>query len=376
MSPKKLSAFKVASAYIGTVVGAGFASGQELLQFFGYFGYWGIGGLIFATGLFVYFGFLILKLGAELKADSHLPVIKYAGGKWIGPIIDYIIIFFLFGALTVMAAGAGALFSEQLGLSKILGSGLLIAITVGTVLFGINGVISAISLVVPVLLISVLVISGYVVLNMGIAPGASQIAINAGNPAVPFWPLAAVVYISYNLVVAVAVLAPMGKETGDLKIIKKGALWGGLGLGIGGIAILLALLATLPETAKYELPMIFVSGQISPVIRIGYSLILYLEIYTTAVGSLYGFAVRFTQPKTNRLKMLAVGAGVGAWAAAQFGFTTLVGILFPLVGYAGILMLGGLIYRQFKDFGRVKNLIPQPAYKKYQDKEDQSRDKL
>ncbi len=158
-----------------------------------------------------------------------------------------------------MAAGAGALFSEQLGLSKYLGSGLLIATTLGTVLFGLNGVISAISFVVPVLLASVLTISGYVIVNMGIGAGASQAAINAGNPAVPFWPLAAVVYISYNLVVAVAVLGPMGKETGDLKIVKKGALWGGLGLGIGAIAILLAMLATLPQGAKYELPMIFCS---------------------------------------------------------------------------------------------------------------------
>ncbi|MEL7563778.1 MAG: hypothetical protein AAGU27_02680 [Dehalobacterium sp.] len=375
MSEKKISTFKIAAAYIGTIVGAGFASGQEVLQFFGYFGYWGIAGLLLATGLFIYFGYLILKLGVELKADSHLPVIKYAGGKWIGAIIDYIIIFFLFGALTVMAAGAGALFSEQLGLSKFLGSGLLVATTLGTVLFGLSGVISAISFVVPVLLASVLAISGYVIVNMGIQAGASQAAINAGNPAVPFWPFAAVVYISYNLVVAVAVLAPMGKEAGDLKIVKKGALWGGLGLGVGAVAILLAMLATMPQSATYELPMIFVAGQISPFIKIIYAIILYLEIYTTAVGSLYGFSVRFTQPKTKQLKMLAVGASVGAWAAAQFGFTTLVRILFPLVGYAGILMLGGLIYRQFKPFKEAKNLIPQPAYKKHRDDEDQPEDK-
>lgn len=374
MSVKKLSTFKVASAYIGTVVGAGFASGQELLQFFGYFGYWGIAGLILATGLFIYFGYLILKLGAELKADSHLPVIKYAGGKWIGAIIDYVIIFFLFGALTVMAAGAGALFSEQLGMSKFLGSGLLVATTLGTVLFGLNGVISAISFVVPVLLVSVLAISGYVMVSMGIPAGASQAAINAGNPAVPFWPFAAVVYISYNLVVAVAVLAPMGKETGDLKTVKKGALWGGLGLGIGAIAILLVMLANMPQAAKYELPMIFVAGQISPFIKIVYALILYLEIYTTAVGSLYGFSVRFTQPQTKQLKMLAAGASVGALAAAQFGFTTLVRILFPLVGYAGILMLGGLIYHQFKPFGKAKSFMSQPAYKKRKDDEGQPGD--
>lgn len=378
MSKKKISTFKVASAYIGTVVGAGFASGQEVLQFFGFFGLWGLSGLILATGFFVYFGYLIIKLGAKLNADSHLPVIKHAGGKWIGAIIDYVITFFLFGALTVMAAGAGALFSEQLGLPKFWGSLLLVASTLGTVLLGLNGVISAISFVVPVLLVSVLAVCGYVLLSMGIPAGASQAAINEGTPAVPFWPLAALVYVSYNLVVAVAVLAPMGKEAADLKTIKKGALLGGLGLGLGAVAILVAMLTSMPQAAGYELPMIFVAGQISPLIRIGYAIILYLEIYTTAVGSLYGFSARFAKPQSKELKMLAAGASAAALAAAQFGFTTLVRILFPLVGYAGILMLGGLVYQQLKSLPMmkgmkgmrgiktIKNFIPQPAYKKYE----------
>jgi uncharacterized membrane protein YkvI len=55
LNTKKFSALKVAFAYIGTVVGAGFASGQEILQFFSYFGYWGLVGLLLAAGLFVYF---------------------------------------------------------------------------------------------------------------------------------------------------------------------------------------------------------------------------------------------------------------------------------------------------------------------------------
>ncbi|MDD2497211.1 MAG: hypothetical protein PHY90_03610, partial [Desulfitobacteriaceae bacterium] len=136
MGQKKLSAITVAMAYIGTVVGAGFASGQEVLQFFGFFGFWGLAGLMLAMVLFSYFGYLILKLGDELDADSHLPIIKHAGGKWIGGIIDYVIIFFLFGALAVMGAGAGALFSEQFGLPNFLGSVILIGVSLFTVLLG------------------------------------------------------------------------------------------------------------------------------------------------------------------------------------------------------------------------------------------------
>lgn len=365
MTVKKLSTFKIAAAYIGTVVGAGFASGQEVLQFFGYFGYPGLAALVLATLLFIYFGYLILKLGHELKADSHLPLIRYAGGKWAGAFVDYVITFFLFGALTVMAAGAGALFSEQLGLSKLLGSLILIITSLGTVLLGLNGVISAISFMVPVLLATVVYVGFSTLWTMGLHPGVSAAAVKAGNPAVPFWPLSAVVYISYNLVLAVAVLAPLGKEAGSIADVKKGALWGGLGLGVGAALIFLSMMAYMPKAAGFEIPMIYVAGQITPTARIFFALVLYMEIYTTAVGSLYGFAVRFTKPGSARLKIVAALASGGALLAARFGFTALVRVLFPLVGYAGLLMLGGLVYHQAMPYlkGQFKFNLPVPAQK-------------
>ncbi|MDK2925864.1 MAG: hypothetical protein PWQ41_1638, partial [Bacillota bacterium] len=81
---EKLSPFTIAATYVGTVVGAGFASGQEVLQFFSAFGRWGFVGIALATGLFVFFGLAIMELGHALKAESHLPVIQAAGGRWAG----------------------------------------------------------------------------------------------------------------------------------------------------------------------------------------------------------------------------------------------------------------------------------------------------
>jgi hypothetical protein len=66
-----LTPWQVAATYMGTIVGAGFASGQEMLQFFGAFGIWGVMGLALAGYLFYYFGNIILQLGKELKAESR-----------------------------------------------------------------------------------------------------------------------------------------------------------------------------------------------------------------------------------------------------------------------------------------------------------------
>lgn len=347
MANKEISTFKIAAAYIGTVVGAGFASGQEVLQFFGYFGLWGLAGIVLATLLFIFFGRIILFMGRELRADSHLPVILKAGGPWIGWIIDFVITFFLFGALTAMAAGAGAVFEEQFGWPSILGNGLMILASMSTVLLGISGIITAISFVVPLLMVAVLGICVLTVLNIGFEPGV--LFWNAAEKApVPFWPLSAVVYVSYNLVIAVAVLAPLGKAIADPVRLSRGALWGGLGLGLGAAAIMLALLVNMPRAGNFDIPMIFVSGRVSPLAQTLYSVVLFAEIYTTAVASLYGFTVRITSPGSPRMKWLVLGVSLLAFTASQFGFTSLVRVLYPAVGFAGLLLLGALTYRIIK----------------------------
>ena len=156
MKKEGVSTLKIAATYIGTIVGAGFATGQEVLQFFIKFGVMGLAGLVLTTIMFIVFGYIIMNLGRELNAHSHLKIIKYSGGKILGTIIDVIITFFLFGALTAMIAGMGALFTEQFHLSSILGKVVMAVLTAITVLTGINGVINSISYVVPFLLVSVI----------------------------------------------------------------------------------------------------------------------------------------------------------------------------------------------------------------------------
>lgn len=343
----RITVFHVAATYIGTVVGAGFASGQEVLQFFGYFGLNGVWALILTTILFIFFGWIILDLGMRLEAASHLPVIRYAGGKWVGTAVDYVITFFLFGALTAMAAGAGAIFAEQFGLPAIIGNAVMVLAAVLTVMMGLGGVVTAISFVVPVLLAAVLGISIWTLVSTPL--NLSAVEALPGKAAVPFWPLSAVVYVSYNIVMAVAVLAPMGALVEARETLKRGAVLGGIGLGIGALAILLALLANMPQAARYQVPMIYIAGRFAPAVQYIYSLVLFAEIYTTAVGNLYGFVARITDAEAPKARLYIIGTGVAAFLASQLGFTTLVRVLYPSVGYAGLLLLGGLLYGFFRE---------------------------
>ncbi|MBS3975811.1 MAG: hypothetical protein KGZ75_03650 [Syntrophomonadaceae bacterium] len=344
---KHLTSIQIAATYIGTIIGAGFASGQEILQFFGYLGVRGLLAVGITSLLFMGFGFAILHIGHRLQATSHLQVIRFSGGNWIGTVVDSVITFFLFGALTVMAAGAGALFAQEFGLPAIVGGLIMMLATLVTVLRGIRGIVSAMSYLAPFLLLSVLGL------------GLTTVAINWGKLAenigwsmteaapVPNWIISAINYTSYNLVVGVAVLAPMG-GIANQKAISGGAILGGLGLGLGALTITLSILANVPEAIRYPIPMLFVAQLLSPALGYGYGIVLLLSIFTTAVSSLYGFASRLTDPGGPHFRRLVIAASAVAFLGSQVGFTTLVGTLFPAVGYAGLLLLGSLVFGMFK----------------------------
>ncbi len=355
MRKEGTSTLKVAATYIGTIVGAGFATGQEVLQFFTKFGAMGLAGLILTTVMFIVFGYIIMDLGKQLNARSHLEIIKYSGGRLLGTIIDIIITFFLFGGLAAMIAGTGAIFVQQFNLPSISGNIIMCILTALTVLTGIKGVINSISFVVPFLLVSIIGVSIASIINT--PPDISATGQVVGESGlITSWFLAAVLYVSYNTLISVAILGPLGSKTQNRKAIRNGAILGGLGLGLGSIMIYLALSGNISEIAGLEVPMIYIAGSISSVIQIIYAIVLIAEIYTTAVASLYGFAARITdiERPSEKGRILVIGSSIAALLASQFGFSNLVKYLYPLVGYGGIVLLVSLIYVRIRYRGSKK----------------------
>jgi uncharacterized membrane protein YkvI len=179
----------------------------------------------------------------------------------------------------------------------------------------------------------------------------TAVAVNVGdNGLITNWLLAALLYVSYNTVISIAVLGPLGVEARHRKAIRNGAILGGLGLGVGSIMIYLALSGQLENIEKLEVPMLYIAGGISSVVQIIYAVVLIAEVYTTAVGSLYGFASRITDISKNPRKgrIIVIAASLIALVASQFGFSNLVKYLYPAVGYGGIVLLICLVYVKIK----------------------------
>src|SRR3546814_2577630 len=84
-------AFKISIAFVGVVVGAGFASGQEIMQFFTSFGMVGLVGAVISGALFIFLAMALSTLGQQKASLSHKRVIYAICGKYLGMFVDVLI---------------------------------------------------------------------------------------------------------------------------------------------------------------------------------------------------------------------------------------------------------------------------------------------
>jgi len=202
---------------------------------------------------------------------------------------------------------------------------------------------------VPFLLVSVVGISLFTLLH---PPPDVQLALeSAGSGLMGNWLWAAILYASYNILMSAAVLGPLGANARDERAVLKGGALGGLGLGLASLMIYLALSTGGLETRNLEVPLLYLAGRIAPAVGGMFALVLLAEIYTTAVGALYGFSARLIGKAGRRKTPKVAGAVIAAFFASLLGFSNLVRYLYPVQGYGGVILLAALLFAWAK--GRI-----------------------
>lgn len=335
---------QIGGAYIGLIVGAGFASGQEILQFFTSYGVWGIVGAFVATLLFALVGMRLAQLGSRLQTVSHKDVIYHICGKTVGQAVDVIITLCVFGVTVVMIAAAGAVFEQQFGLEKHIGSLIMIVFTILSVVLHPKMIITLVGSFTPAILIVVFILSGYSLLTMeGALEGQLSLAVQQVS-ASSHWLLSAFLYASYNIAAGAAMLAVMGGSVKQEKIAVWGGAVGGIGLGVLIVLINVSMLAKMDVVAGSPMPMLLIAKIISPWFGLIMSLVLLGLIYNTAVGMLYAFCARLTNPSHVRFNLYVIIFGIVAFFLSYADFTTLVSTLYPVMGYLGFLLMGSIMF--------------------------------
>ncbi len=330
---------QIGGAFVGLIVGAGFASGQEIMQYFTSFGVMGLMGGIVAAFVFAFLGMTLAQLGSDLQQSSHKGVIYKIGGRYLGTILDFIITFFLFGVAVVMFAGAGSTFSQMFGMPSMVGSIIMVAFVISTLLLDLKNILNIIAVVTPYLLAIIFIILIYSLFTMDISWSQADALAKEQNSAADHWLLGSILYVSYNIAAGAALLIIMGGEEKDRKVAGRGGIIGGILLGALIILINITMFVKIDVIGGVDMPTLELANQIHPFIGVLMSFALLGMMYNTAVGMFYTFTVRFFPPKSKAFKPAVMIVGLLGFAASLVGFTNLVGKVYSTMGYLGFVLI-------------------------------------
>jgi uncharacterized membrane protein YkvI len=327
---------KVVFVIIGTLIGAGFASGQEVYLFFFSYGMKGLIGILISSiiiGVVIYSTFNILNKYKINTYKDFLNILIPKNTK-LKIIANFIINIFILITFFIMIAGFGAYFEQEIGINRLVGSLILAIITFIVFMTSIKGVVKVNELLVPILIgfifiIGIISIKDIHILNLE----DYVIRTNYTNFA-----LSAVLYSSYNSILLIPVLITLNNYVKNKKQIFYISFISAIVTILLSVIIFLLLVRVDVEISKLEMPVVYVVSNMFKILRYIYGVIILGSIFTTAIS----LGVSFLQNTAKNKKgytQISIIMCITSVIISKFGFSNLVSLLYPIFGYLGLIQI-------------------------------------
>lgn len=340
-------------AVVAYLIGSGFATGQEALQYFSSFGATeAAGALVITFILYCYVTAVVMRDGRNLRLQSGNKIFEYYCGKYIGGFFGIFAPLFFFCMFAVMLAGAGAALNEHLGWNEQIGIFVMAAAALLTVMAGLDSLVSIVSKLGPVIVALSLIIGvvGIVRSPQGIAESAETLPTLDVLQAAPNWAVSGFIFPALGILMLVPFLASLSRRSGNDREAVAGGLVGAVTFVAAVAVVAYGLLANIGDVYDKQIPMLWIADQVFTGAGTLFSVILFAGIYTTAVPLLWTSINRIeSNDKSKRAKLFALIATVVAVLLAQVPFAELVNFLYPIAGYFALGLLACIVVRQIRN---------------------------
>lgn len=327
--------FRLSCIYVGCVVGAGFASGQEIMKFFTMYGFKGILGSVIACILFMIIGAMALSWTYKQRAKNFNDLFRPLLGSLLMNLFEIVIMVFLFAGYCVMLSGSGAIVVELFGCGKEIGVYIMSGAVFLVLINNVKGIADANSLLVPILVLAIVAISVLAVKSQGNIMFSN---FYGGIQDANGWWIASLLYVSYNSVPAIVVLS----TTLDILPNKKNAVLAGISGGV--ILLIMSFFIMIPllifdnDVRGTNIPMLAIAGRMGLYAEYIYSGVLLIAMFTTAIGNAFGFVKRCMQFTGLKISLISLVVCLMAIPFSKFRFAKLVHIMYPILGYIGMVL--------------------------------------
>ena len=329
---------KITFVIIGSLIGAGFASGQEIYIFFYSHGIYGLVGILISSiliGVIINKSLKIILNNDIVTYREFLDVIIKKKNNFKG-LINITINAFILVTFFIMIAGFGAYFEQQLGINKIIGSILLSLLCYIVFLKSINGVVKVNEIIVPILIIFIVYI-GIKMLGVVNILEIRKYTLNlTGNNYM--YILESILYSSYNSILLIPVMITLKQYVKERRTIKYISFLTIIIVSVLAMIIYIILSKVDVNIQNLEMPAVYTVSKLSKILSAIYGFIILSSIFTTAISLGNSFLQNIAKNKKSYQQKAAIMC-ITSVIISQIGFSNLVNILYPIFGYLGLIQI-------------------------------------
>ena len=310
---------------IGTIIGAGFASGQEIISFFNRFGTNGIYGIIIACVLFGIISIVTTMLIYKRNINNYESLVN--GNKIIVIVMEV----FAFVCFCIMVSGITSFIQELTGISYWFCATISGMICFIMLLFKFNGMEKVNMVLVPLIIFGIILLGlqehDIVKFENYIANSNNIATIENSVEFTDSWFVASVLYASYNTLILLPVLTNFGVYQLKKSQIYMIGMFSSVFLCIMALIIYNTCNVFYPGIMNVQIPILTIAMLQGNGVKFFYCTIIIAAILTTAFST--GYTVLCMRDK----KKYSVNAFIICAMAVLFsklGFANMINTFFPL----------------------------------------------
>lgn len=350
---------KIVFVIIGTLVGAGFASGKEIYSFFFIYGKLGIFSMIISSGIIGFIIYKVLIICNKNKINTYSEFCDYLGDKFCGDnkiiknLLNNVVNIFLLITYFVMIAGFSSFMKQEFNANGFISSIIIIILCYLVFLKNVDGLIKLSNFVIPVLIFFIIFIS---LKNINFLDNYNSVFCinekinyseiveknnNIFNDEICVKNvfgalLKAVLYSCYNCIIMIPVIITLNAKIKNERDIFKISVVSFVIITALGLAIYNILLQGNERTFQLEMPVIAVVSGYGALYKYVYISIIGISIFTTAVSSGCGFLNNCSKNKNAFMINLGLMSFCTV-VVSQISFSVFVNWLYPVLGVVGII---------------------------------------
>lgn len=333
---------KVILVIIGTLIGAGFASGKEIYLFFMQYGLLGQLGILISslfTSVIIYW---VLEIGKKRGIYQYADLLETMNPKHkrINQCLHGIVNGFLLISFFIMVAGFSAYMKQACQLPSYISSTVFIVFCYIIFQNSLQGMTKINSYLIPILL--------FIIFYLGIRnipyliESGAKIEIPTKQSG---FLMSSLLYASYNSILLIPVLISMKSYIQTEKQIKRISVLTGIFITILSFCIYGLLLKGQFYIEELELPLLEITNQFGKGFVSLYGFVIIISIFTSAISAGYSFLENISKNR-KAYKRNLIGMSILGILVSNIGFSSLVQILYPFFGILGLIQIILIIYNR------------------------------